>query len=273
MSARSLLAERGDHPAARRLLDLEPDWRAHPKYWAPDLRADVERCVLDLGGSAAWLLGLRKALGLVPLTEAELREADERAFRVASASEARRKAASRAERALAYALPPLRVALIGCGKTKLDGSHPARALYTGPLFRAALAHAERTADRVYVVSARYGLLDLDRVILSYDETLSGKPKREREDWGDKVTRELFRRLAGRRVEVTILAGQDYASPIAHRLYLASIRPDSTVLAIERPLTGLGVGQRLAWFRERAPRAARPATLPGFGWDPLQRFTP
>lgn len=271
MNARALLAERGEHPAALRLLDLEDEWRSHPKRWAPELRDEVERCVLDLGGSAEWLLRLRKSLGLVSLTEAELRDADAHAFRVARESEARRQAEARAERARAYALPPLRLALIGCGKTKREGTHPARCLYTGPLFRAALAHAERTAERIYVVSARYGLLDLDREIDSYDETLSGKRMRERDEWGDKVVRDLFARLGGRRFELTILAGQDYAAPIAHHLYLASLRPDSTVLSIERPLTGLGVGQRLRWFRERAP-VARPAELP-FGGGPTQRSTP
>lgn len=248
MSARTILAERGDHPAALALRDLEDEWRSHPKYWTPELRAAVERLVHELGGAAEWQLRLRKALGLAPLTEAELAAADLRAYRAARDAEERRQAARRDERARAYALPVLRVAVIGCGKTKLGGTHPARALYTGPLFRAALAHAERTADRVWIASARYGLLDLDQVIDSYDQTLTGRPKREREDWGVAVARDLFAKLGGRRFELTILAGHDYASPIAHQLYLASLRPDSTVLAIARPLDGLGVGQRLGWFR-------------------------
>jgi hypothetical protein len=50
---------------------------------------------------------------------------------------------------------PVKVALIGCGKSKRPGRHPARRLYSGPLFRASLEHAEHTADEVLILSALY----------------------------------------------------------------------------------------------------------------------
>ncbi len=68
---------------------------------------------------------------------------------------------------LAYYKPELVV--IPCGSRKLD--HPARAadLYTGSYHRACRAAAEALRpDRLLILSARYGLLDLDDVIEPYD---------------------------------------------------------------------------------------------------------
>ncbi|WP_329557026.1 DUF6884 domain-containing protein [Streptomyces sp. NBC_00696] len=68
---------------------------------------------------------------------------------------------------LAYYKPELVV--IPCGSRKLD--HPARAadLYTGSYHRACRTAAEALRpDRLLILSARYGLLDLDDVIEPYD---------------------------------------------------------------------------------------------------------
>lgn len=139
------------------------------------------------------------------------------------------------------------VALVGCGKSKRLGTHPARHLYTGPLFRASLAHAERIAERVFIVSAFYGLVELDQKIESYDRTVAGMAKTLREAWGDRVAAALCDELRqhGDEVEVTILAGAAYAEPIRRGLRWHNRRPKWNVLD---PLRGLGQGARLAWFK-------------------------
>jgi hypothetical protein len=262
MNAARMLRDRGDHPAAVELLGLRDVWAWHPSRWPEGLGERLDALVRQLGGTTPWVKALRKGIGLDPLTAAEQHALDVAMCRSAQRQEAARQVETRARHAAASALPPLRVALLGCGKTKLPGTHRARDLYVGPLFRASLAYAERTAGAIFIVSARYGLVELDERIECYDQTLGTRPKRERLSWGEAVANDLLRKLDGRRFEVEILAGQDYARPIAHPLYLKSCHPASTVLAITKPLEGLQVGERLRWFRERAPKpAARAETLP------------
>lgn len=64
--------------------------------------------------------------------------------------------------------------VIPCGAGKLDHPAPARDLYTGSMFRHTLHSALTCASmddqpaRVLILSARYGLLELDEVIAPYD---------------------------------------------------------------------------------------------------------
>ncbi|MFY1595574.1 DUF7221 family queuine tRNA-ribosyltransferase-like protein [Micromonospora sp. WMMD737] len=68
--------------------------------------------------------------------------------------------------------------VIPCGATKLDRSAPARDLYVGSMFRHTLEQAEQCARldadvlgrpaRVLILSARYGLVELDQVLEPYE---------------------------------------------------------------------------------------------------------
>jgi len=74
--------------------------------------------------------------------------------------------------------------VIPCGGAKLDHSAAARDLYVGQMFRHTLANTERLAAldvaegrgpaRVLILSARYGLVDLDRVVEPYDLRMDQK---------------------------------------------------------------------------------------------------
>ena len=60
-----------------------------------------------------------------------------------------------------------RYALVGCGKSKLDRSAPARDLYTGLLFKAALAVAEAEfGEDVWILSAKH---DLDTALAEIEQ--------------------------------------------------------------------------------------------------------
>lgn len=64
------------------------------------------------------------------------------------------------------------VYVVPCGAAKLDHAAPARELYTGSHFRNTLAAAEQLAAEeggiVLILSARYGLVELDTVLEPYD---------------------------------------------------------------------------------------------------------
>lgn len=142
---------------------------------------------------------------------------------------------------------PYRIALISCGAKKAPARCPARDLYTSDLFRKSLAWAESQADQVFVLSALYGAVPLDREIAPYDFRLGQLSKREREQWaychvfgGGRIGE------SGRGRPLLLLAGEEYSQ---------FVRPAAgrNGWAVHEPLAGLQVGQRLAWLKSNLRR--------------------
>lgn len=66
-----------------------------------------------------------------------------------------------------------RIVIVGCGAAKRPDPAPASSLYTGQHYRLAMAAALAIAprDRVFILSAKYGLVTLDQTISPYDLTI------------------------------------------------------------------------------------------------------
>jgi hypothetical protein len=153
------------------------------------------------------------------------------------------------------------VYLVGCGKSKLSRPAAARHLYTGTLFRRSLGYAEARAQEdggdVFILSARYGLLNPGQTVAPYDLALGSLPKRERAHWGERVVRQICDAyLIGRpselwRLRFCILAGAAYADAVVAALEV-STQPYGALATppVEQPLRGMGIGQRLAWLGSR-----------------------
>lgn len=162
------------------------------------------------------------------------------------------------------------IALVGCSKDKLPGTHAARALYTGALFTGAMRIADAAAERVFIVSALHGLVEPGRELAAYNRQLSDVPAAERAAWGHRVASDLAaavelhhaplspagagaeysvtRRAPVRPIVVAIFAGADYADPI--RVALAMVRPAWRII---EPMRGMAVGRRRAWLTKNAPK--------------------
>lgn len=143
------------------------------------------------------------------------------------------------------------IGLVACSAQKLERPAPARELYCSPLFRKSLAYAERRCERVYVLSASHGLVELDTVVSPYDRRLGGK--KEREAWGRRVASTLIDRH-GRDVEYLVLAGRDYADPLVTGLRTHDGFHEDGWRGVARerivqPLAGLQVGDRLRRLNE------------------------
>ncbi|QRK14188.1 hypothetical protein JQX13_50460 [Archangium violaceum] len=159
---------------------------------------------------------------------------------------------------------PRRIALVGCGKSKLEQPAPARELYTGPLFRAALdvAQAEFGAD-VWILSAKHGLVDLDEDVAPYELALGDLTSEAQEAWARDVIRNLRDDDDGSPAHLTVYAGSAYVEAL--RAHLPS------TWTLDDPMKGLSQGGRLAWLSARRaalsanPAAARSAaSLPSAG---------
>lgn len=134
------------------------------------------------------------------------------------------------------------ITLVACVSKKLDRPAPAADLYVSPWFKKARTYAELTSERWFILSAKYGLVEPDRVIEPYEQTLNEMNAWQRIDWASGVYFSLQNKVSGLEGKIVFLAGNHY------RVYLA--RWLEGRFAVETPLEGLGIGQQLAWFDAR-----------------------
>ena len=81
--------------------------------------------------------------------------------------------------------------LIPCVKEKLGHAAPACEMYTSNFFQSTLEYArKRQPDAIYILSGRYGLLTLDKVIEPYDVNLHHVSDEELLEWSRKVLHQL-----------------------------------------------------------------------------------
>lgn len=93
--------------------------------------------------------------------------------------------------------PIMKVALIACSKTKKQLNEGKRIhaseLYVSPLFKKSWAYAARIGvDTRFILSDKYGLVQGDDYLESYDISLFSKSKYERERWAKEVLERLRR---------------------------------------------------------------------------------
>lgn len=115
-----------------------------------------------------------------------------------------------------------RIALISCTKSKQSTATWAALLYDSSLFRKSLLYALGNSDACYVLSAKYGLTPLNKVIEPYDLTLKNLTTQQKIDWGETVGAKL-KEVLRPRDELILLCGQEYSKPIINQLRSAGVR--------------------------------------------------
>ncbi len=122
-----------------------------------------------------------------------------------------------------------RIAFIACSKTKCRTPCTAEQMYQGVLFKKALAYCKPRFDHVYILSAKYGLLNLTDFISPYEETLNTASIDLQQAWARKVDAQLKeRKITG---EFWFFTGERY-----HKFFDG-----------KKPLQGLSLGYQLKWF--------------------------
>lgn len=132
------------------------------------------------------------------------------------------------------------VVLVGCGKSKRDGTHEARNLYDSTYFELKRDYAEAVGDEWFVLSAEHGLVRPTEEIEDYE---TGIGERDPDEWADDVLGELDAEGA----TVVVLAGSDYYEPLEHGL-------EAEVGKVEAPTMGLQIGKRMSWLSDHTPEA-------------------
>ncbi len=177
---------------------------------------------------------------------------------------------SRARTSVSRALPALdsssndpgsraHVILLGCVKKKRSSAAPAKDIYASPLWNARRMYAEAARTDWMILSAKYGLLEPDKVIEPYDASLSELSRSEQRAWSDQVFQQLIA-LFGEIGEITfeIHAGRPYSEAgLSDALRAAGA-------VVVRPLEGLALGQQLAWYSEQSETSPTASTTASDG---------
>lgn len=132
------------------------------------------------------------------------------------------------------------IVLISCVKKKLDTKSKAKDLYISSFFKKSLAYAQSLKpDSVYILSAKYGLLDLNKEIDTYDLTLNSFNKEDLIFWSKNTLNQLRDVADLENDKFIFLAGENY------RKYLVS-----EIKNYETPMMGLGIGKQLEFLKNK-----------------------
>ena len=125
-----------------------------------------------------------------------------------------------------------RIALISCSKCRASELYSA-----STLFSLSYEYAKVNADRVYIISAKHGLVGEDEVIEPYDETLNEKTASERQAWSQMVLNQLKQVCDIQRTNFIVLAGKNYYEYLIPYLSHVSL-----------PLGKLPLGKRIEFLQ-------------------------
>ena len=131
----------------------------------------------------------------------------------------------------------MKVVLISCVKTKQNFTCRASEMYTSYWFKSAYRYAqEQEPDKIFILSAKYGLLEPDDIIDTYEMKLSNKSN-ERKLWTERVIEKLCQKCDLQNDEFVILAGNAYRKYILQHIRLYKI-----------PLDGMRQGEQISFFK-------------------------
>jgi len=133
-----------------------------------------------------------------------------------------------------------KIVLISCCKQKKSIPSPAKDIYISTLFKYSFRYANTLhPDKILILSAKHGLLELEEIIEPYNKTLNDFTLIERKKWSNSIIVDL-KKIADLDFDhFTILAGNRYCQFILPHLNHYS-----------RPLEGLSIGKQLQFLKKR-----------------------
>lgn len=133
-----------------------------------------------------------------------------------------------------------KIVLISCVSKKLNHKARAQDIYISPLFKMNLKFSKSfNPDKVFILSAKHGLIWLDKEIEPYDKTLNLMHSTERKEWANNVLQDLKKIVDLDKDEFIFLAGENY------RKYLIPHIKNYKI-----PLEGLSIGRQLQYLKRK-----------------------
>lgn len=142
----------------------------------------------------------------------------------------------------------MKIALISCSKEKRPYPCTASELYSAStLFSLSYQYAKKNTERIYILSAKYGLVPDDKVIEPYDQTLNDMTRGQQLEWARKVLLALSHECNIENNTFILLAGSHYCRDIQNHLPYCVL-----------PLAGMRMGERMAFLKSQLhPGATAP----------------
>jgi hypothetical protein len=140
-----------------------------------------------------------------------------------------------------------KIVLLSCTKSKLDKPAPAKDMYSpSPMFQKTKAYGETLKpDKTFILSAKYGLLPMDKQIEPYDLTLKTMKKDEKDKWGELVKSQMSKLGVNPQSDKFVfLTGSEYMKPLANFISDENI---------EKPMEGKRMGERLSWLNSQVQK--------------------
>lgn len=133
-----------------------------------------------------------------------------------------------------------KIVLISCVSKKLDYQTKAKNLYISDLFKKRLKYAQLlNPDKIFILSAKHNLVDLNKKIKPYDMTLNKMNVEQRRKWSDLVLKQLSQKADLKKDKFVLLAGNKYREFLPLYLKYCKI-----------PMKGLKLGQQLQWLKNK-----------------------
>ena len=104
------------------------------------------------------------------------------------------------------------IIFVGCGKSKSVIPCIAERMYVGNYFTTCMKYARSICgknDTIYILSAKHGVLPLQKVIQPYNETLNDFSESEYAVWLDMVVKQLRTLNIQQNESVVFLCGKNY----------------------------------------------------------------
>tara|TARA_R110000824_G_scaffold288142_1_gene476139 strand:- start:38 stop:475 length:438 start_codon:yes stop_codon:yes gene_type:complete len=130
------------------------------------------------------------------------------------------------------------IAFISCVKKKKIGEYKAIELYISDYFKKSLKYCSMNYNKIFILSAKYGLLNLDSKIKDYELTLNSLSKEEKIIWANKVAIQI-KKSVNKEDILHFYVGNNY------RQHLIPLLDNDYNI----PLIGLGIGKQLKFFKD------------------------
>lgn len=131
------------------------------------------------------------------------------------------------------------IVFLSCSKTKSSCTCKATEMYQGDLFKKSLEYAKKLKPRkIYILSAKYKVLELEDIISPYNLTLNTMSKHQQKKWAYDCFLQLKAKGQDFNEEAIFLCGENY------RKYLLQLFKNS-----KAPLQGVSFGNQLKFYKK------------------------
>lgn len=136
------------------------------------------------------------------------------------------------------------IIFLSCVKSKAATKCEAQKMYTSDLFKKSLEYAKSLKpNKIYILSAKYGVLELDEIISPYEQTLNAMTEKERKIWAYKVVKQCEIKGVDFTEKAIFLCGNNYRKYVMQKFKSASA-----------PLSELGIGRQLQFYKNNIGKA-------------------